>query len=241
LAPEVRQRVGLALEGVAVNYGVRRVLEDCSLQVDDGELVTLVGHNGAGKTTLLRAAAGLVPLLSGTVHMGEQVFRHQTCAQRARAGLALVPDAASGPVFGALSVRENLMLAGDTASSGVEVSHDQIRALFPAIFERMNRPVASLSGGQRQMVAIAMALLRRPHFLMLDEPSVGLAPVLVEQVMEAIRSINHELGVGVLVVEQNVRAALKESDRIAVLKNGRIEHEFHPSEIQDIHQLWQYF
>jgi branched-chain amino acid transport system ATP-binding protein len=235
------QRVGLALEGLTVNYGPRRVLADCSLAVDEGELVTLVGHNGAGKTTLLRAAVGLTPRLGGTVRMGDRVFRRETCAQRARLGLALVPDAASGPVFGALSVRDNLMIAEDIASSGVEVSQDQIRALFPDIFERMGRPVSSLSGGQRQMVAIAMALLRRPRFLLLDEPSVGLAPVLVEQVMEAVRRIKREFGIGAIVVEQNVRAALKECDRVAVLKDGRIVRELHPSEVRDIHQLWEFF
>jgi branched-chain amino acid transport system ATP-binding protein len=239
--PEVAQRVALALDGVTVNYGPRRVLAGCSLAVGEGELVTLVGHNGAGKTTLLRAAAGLAPTLAGTVRLGDRTLGRETCAQRARLGLALVPDAASGPVFGGLSVRENLMLAQDTAASGVEVSREKIETLFPAIFDRMNRPVASLSGGQRQMVAIAMALLRRPQFLMLDEPSVGLAPVLVEQVMEAVRRIKHELGIGVLVVEQNVRAALKESDRVAVLKEGRIVRELHPSEISDIHQLWEFF
>jgi branched-chain amino acid transport system ATP-binding protein len=239
--PEIATRTALSFEGVSVNYGPRRVLEDCSLQVPEAQLVTLVGHNGAGKTTLLRAAMGLAPVTAGSIRMGDHDFGHEACAQRARMGLAFVPDAGRGPIFGALSVRENLLLAEDTVGPGVEVSDELIRSLFPPIYERMNRPVAALSGGQRSMVSIAMALKRRPHFLLLDEPSVGLAPVLVEQVMEAIRRIKDELSIGVLVVEQNVRAALKESDRIAVLKEGRIVRELEPSEIQDVHQLWEFF
>jgi branched-chain amino acid transport system ATP-binding protein len=230
----------LDISDVTVRFGQHRVLEGCSLRVRPGELVTLVGHNGAGKTTLLRTIVGLNRPLQGTITFGDDL-RTESPARRARRGLAFVPDAARGPVFGALSVRDNLRLAEETAAAGAEVSDALLQTLFPPIFDRMERAVAALSGGQRQMVAVAMALKRRPRLLLLDEPSVGLAPVLVEQMMEAVRRIKDELGIGVLVVEQNVRAAIKESDRVAVLKQGRVTHQLVPSEIRDVQQLWEYF
>jgi len=186
---------------------------------------------------------GLVRPVSGTIRFAGEDLRRESTAQRALAGLAFVPDTSRGSVFSQLSVRENLALAQEAtrAAGGNVIDDDILRDLFPAVFERMGRAVAQLSGGQRQMVAIAMALKRRPRLLLLDEPSVGLAPNLVEQVMQSIKRIKEDLGVGALVVEQNVRVSLQVSDRIAVLKGGQIIRDLHPSEIEDIHQLWELF
>jgi branched-chain amino acid transport system ATP-binding protein len=231
----------LDLLDVFVRYGSREVLHDCTLRVQPGELVALVGHNGAGKTTLLRAVSGLVPVASGSISLNGQELGHHNAAWRARLGLGSVPDAARGAVFGSLTVHENLRLAQDLSSNGIEVSDDVVEALFPPIYQHLSQPAADLSGGERQMLAIAMSLFREPRLLMLDEPSVGLAPLLVADAMTALRNIVDTFGIGVLLVEQNVRAALRVADRIAVLKNGNIMREFVPAEIESVHQLWEFF
>lgn len=231
----------LELRDISVRYGRREVLHDCSLKVHPGELVALVGHNGAGKTTLLRAVCGLVPIAGGTIKLSGQDLGDRDPAWRARVGLGSVPDAGRGAVFGTLTVQENLRLAQDLSTNGIEVTEEIVRALFPPIFKHMAQPVADLSGGERQMVAIAMSLMREPRVLMLDEPSVGLSPLLVADAMTALRNIVDRFGIGVLLVEQNVRAALRVADRIVVLKNGNILREFVPAEIESVHQLWEFF
>ena len=231
----------LDLLDVFVRYGGREVLHDCTLRVQPGELVALVGHNGAGKTTLLRAVSGLVPVASGSISLSGQELGHHNAAWRARLGLGSVPDAARGAVFGSLTVHENLRLAQDLSSNGIDVSDEVVKALFPPIYQHLSQPAADLSGGERQMLAIAMSLFREPRLLMLDEPSVGLAPLLVADAMTALRNIVDTFGIGVLLVEQNVRAALRVADRIAVLKNGNIMREFVPAEIESVHQLWEFF
>jgi branched-chain amino acid transport system ATP-binding protein len=231
----------LELRDISVRYGRREVLHDCSLKVHPGELVALVGHNGAGKTTLLRAVCGLVPVASGTIKLSGQDLGGHDPAWRARMGLGSVPDAARGAVFATLMVQENLRLAKDLSTDGVEVTEEIVRTLFPPIFEHLTQPAADLSGGERQMLAIAMSLMREPRLLMLDEPSVGLAPLLVADAMAALRNIVNRFGIGVLLVEQNVRAALRVADRVVVLKNGNIMREFVPAEIESVHQLWEFF
>ncbi|MFI5035473.1 MAG: ABC transporter ATP-binding protein [Acidimicrobiales bacterium] len=239
--PETLAPSALRLADVRVNYGARTVLAECSLVVNPGELVALVGHNGAGKTTLVRAAGGLVPISGGTIHLGDQSLNRLDVSRRARLGLGLVPDAGRGAVFGTLTVGENLKLARDLASGGLEVSEETVQALFPPIYRHLAQPAADLSGGERQMLAIAMSLMREPRLLLLDEPSVGLAPALVADAMSALRRIVDSFGIGVLLVEQNVRAALRVADRVAVLKGGKIFREFAPNEIESVHQLWEYF
>jgi ABC-type branched-subunit amino acid transport system ATPase component len=231
----------IVLKNAYVRYGSREVLQDCSLEVHPGELVALVGHNGAGKTTLLRAVCGLVNAVSGTVTMAGRDLRHHSAARRARLGLGMVPDAGRGAAFGPLTVKENLRIAQDLSTSGIEVSQDAVNNLFPPLFKLLAHPASDLSGGERQMLAIAMSLLREPRFLLLDEPSVGLAPLLVTEAMNALRNIVDTFGIGVLLVEQNVQAALRVANRIVVLKNGQILREFVPSEIESVHQLWELF
>lgn len=231
----------LELKEVRVRYGSREVLRGCTLQVLPGELVALVGHNGAGKTTLLRAVCGLVSVAKGTVSMSGHDLRHQSAARRARLGLGMVPDAGRGAAFGPLTVKENLRIARDLSTSGIEVSEEVVQKLFPPLFEHLANSASDLSGGERQMLAIAMSLLREPRYLLLDEPSVGLAPLLVTEAMNALRKIVDTFGIGVLLVEQNVQAALRVADRIVVLKNGQIIRDFVPTEIENVHQLWELF
>jgi branched-chain amino acid transport system ATP-binding protein len=241
LGCEVKTDETIELKDAHVNYGSREVLQGCSLKLHPGELVALVGHNGAGKTTLLRAISGLVGVAKGSVTMGGRDLRRYSSARRARLGLGMVPDAGRGAVFSPLTVRENLRVAQDLSSRGIEVSYDEVRKLFPPLFEHLANSAGDLSGGERQMLAIAMSLLREPRFLLLDEPSVGLAPLRVTDAMNALRSIVDTFGIGILLVEQNVQAALRVADRIVVLKNGMILREFVPSEIGSVHELWELF
>lgn len=231
----------IELQDVSVRYGSREVLQGCSLTVHAGEMVALVGHNGGGKTTLLRAISGFVGVASGSITMGAKDLRHHSAAWRARLGLGMVPDAGRGAVFGSLTVKENLRIAQDLSTGGIDVTHEAVQKLFPPLYEHLANPSSDLSGGERQMLAIAMSLLREPQFLLLDEPSVGLAPLLVTEAMNALRNIVDTFGIGVLVVEQNVQAALRVADRIVVLKNGQIIREFVPAEIESVHQLWELF
>jgi branched-chain amino acid transport system ATP-binding protein len=231
----------IELNDVRVRYGSREVLQGCTLAVHPGEMVALVGHNGAGKTTLLRAICGLVGVASGSVTMSGKDLFHHSAAWRARLGLGMVPDAGRGAVFGPLTVKENLRIAQDLSTGGINVSQEVVQKLFPPLFEHLAQPSSDLSGGERQMLAIAMSLLREPRFLLLDEPSVGLAPLLVTEAMNALRNIVDTFGIGVLLVEQNVQAALRVADRIVVLKNGQVIRKFVPAEIESVHQLWELF
>lgn len=231
----------LQVRNVTVRYGDRKVLRGCSLDVKVGELVALVGHNGAGKTTMLRAISGLVGVSDGALMMSGSDIRELSPARRARLGLGMVPDSGRGAAFAPLTVRENLRIAQDLATGGIKVTYDEVQGLFPPLFEHLENPAGDLSGGERQMLAIAMSLLREPKYLLLDEPSVGLAPLLVKDAMSALRNVVNTFGIGVLLVEQNVQAALRVADRIVVLKNGEILREFVPTEIENVHELWELF
>ncbi|MBX6377746.1 MAG: ABC transporter ATP-binding protein [Clostridia bacterium] len=210
----------LSVEGLTVRYGKRLAAGGVSLTVAEGEVVALIGHNGAGKTSVLRAVMGLVPA-QGRVRLdGRELPPGQPAAAFA-AGLRLVPQ--GGGVFPNLSVQDNLMLGsyagrGEGADDGVALAHE----LFPVLRERAHQLAGTLSGGQQQMLAIAMALVSGPRFLMLDEPSLGLAPNLVERLMAAVRTIRETLGIGVLLVEQNLQQALAVTDRVYVMQAGQV-------------------
>lgn len=232
----------LKIEGLTAAYGRHRVLEGVDLDVPESQVVALLGHNGAGKTTLLRAVMGLETPTGGSVEYRGTRYGRESVATRAQQGLALVPDVSRGGIFGDMSVKDNLSLAEKvTQGDGPEVSPKLLEDLFPPIFEKQDQLARELSGGQRQMVAVAIALKRRPRMLLLDEPSVGLAPLLVKSMMEAISRITRELGIGALLVEQNVPAACAVADRVAVLKSGRILREYLPGEIPSTHELWELF
>ena len=216
---------------VAYGAGVR-ALQGVSLRVQSGELVALIGANGAGKTTLLKTIAGLVQPQRGDVFFDGRVISAMDAADRVKLGVALVPEARR--LFTRLSVAENLTLGSYTNG---EPAHrremlERIHALFPVLRERARQRAGTLSGGEAQMLAIARALMSRPRFLMLDEPSLGIMPRLVDQVMDALRRLHERDGLTMLLVEQNVPAALDVADRGYVLQTGRVVLEGSSEELR---------
>ena len=210
----------LEVSGLSAAYGRVRVLEDVSLSVVQGALVALIGANGAGKTTLLRTLSGVQPAAGGTIRFDGVDITRARPRERVRAGLAQVPEGRQ--VFGPLSVADNLRLGGilrEAASSARILAH--VWELFPVLHEKRRLPAGMLSGGQQQMVAIGRALMTQPRLLLLDEPSMGLAPKLVAEVFATIRRLRDE-GTSVLLVEQNAHAALAIADYGYVLETGRI-------------------
>jgi branched-chain amino acid transport system ATP-binding protein len=210
----------LELDGVSVYYGKRRALEDVSLAVAAGEIVALLGANGAGKSTTLRAVSGLVrPARGRIVHDGRDITAWSADAVVA-AGIGHVPEGRD--IFTDFTVQENLLVGGHTlARTEVAPRVEAAFALFPVLRERRRQRAGTLSGGEQQMLAIARALMTRPRLLLLDEPSLGLAPRLTREIFRIIQRIN-ETGVAVLLVEQNARAALALAARGYVLETGRI-------------------
>ena len=211
----------LQIEQIQVNYGAAPALWDVSLQVNAGELVSVIGPNGAGKTTLINAIMGLSPLKSGQiVWEGETVSvlpAHRLCEK----GLALVPE--SRRLFTGMTVRENLELGAmhPAARAVRDQTFEKVCELFPAVRAKLGQVSGTLSGGQQQMVAIGRAMMALPRLLLLDEPSLGLAPSIVGEMFRAIEAI-HQSGTAVMLVEQNVSRALAISQRTYVLENGRV-------------------
>ena len=217
---------------VAYGAGVR-ALQGVSLRVEPGEVVALIGANGAGKTTLLKAIAGLVEPQAGEVTVDGHAIGAVDAADRVKLGVALVPEGRR--LFSRLSVAENLTLG---SFSNRDPGHrremlERIHALFPVLRERARQRAGTLSGGEAQMLAIARALMSRPRFLMLDEPSLGIMPRLVDQVMDALRRLHETEGLTMFLVEQNVPAALDLADRGYVLQTGRVVLEGRSAELRD--------
>jgi branched-chain amino acid transport system ATP-binding protein len=217
----------LEVSDLEVAYGAAPALWGVSIELHAGELLCIVGPNGAGKTTLINAIAGIQPTRGGRiVFAGRDITRlppHRFCA----AGIAIVPEGRR--LFTGMTVRENLELGSylPAAKARRRESLAEALALFPALEAKLASPAGELSGGQQQMVAIARALMARPRLLLLDEPSLGLAPMIVEAVMDAVRRVNAD-GVAVLLVEQNVAMAMAVADRAYVLEEGRIVAEGEP-------------
>jgi len=210
----------LEIDNLDCNYGRIRALHGVSLTVDEGELVALVGANGAGKTTLLRCISGVQPAGGGAIRFAGDDITRLAPERRVRRGIAQAPE--HRQVFGPLSVHDNLLLGGYTRSRG-EISEDMDKAfaMFPDLKQRRRQAAGTLSGGQQQMLAISRALMARPRLLLLDEPSMGLAPALVAEVFEAIKALR-DAGVTILLVEQNAFAALSVAKRGYVIETGRI-------------------
>jgi branched-chain amino acid transport system ATP-binding protein len=211
----------LAIEGLEVSYGGIRAVKGIDVHVEQGELVCLIGANGAGKTTTLKAITGLVRAAGGRIRYAGEDIGHLRVHEVARRGLALVPEGRG--VFAQLTIDVNLAMGAYSRTDAAAIGRDLDHAftLFPRLKERRSQVAGTLSGGEQQMLAIARALMSRPRLLLLDEPSMGLAPLMVERIFEVIRSISAE-GVTLLLVEQNARLALEVSDRAYVLEGGAV-------------------
>jgi branched-chain amino acid transport system ATP-binding protein len=210
----------LRVENVTSSYGRIAVLRDVSLDVAKGEMVALIGSNGAGKTTLLRTISGVQPIGSGVISFDGKPINQLSAHARVRAGIVQVPEGRQ--VFAPLPVADNLRLGAWTRHD-TEISHDldEVYATFPALAEKRQIAAGTLSGGQQQMLAIGRALMARPKLLLLDEPSMGLAPMLAEQILANVAALKTR-GLTVLLVEQNAHAALAIADRAYVLETGRV-------------------
>ena len=209
----------LALERLEVSYGGIRAVKGIDLAIEPGELVCLIGANGAGKTTTLRAITGLVPPAGGRIRYDGEDITGWRVHRIARRGLALVPEGRG--VFAQLTIEENLAMGAYARKDDVSADLERAFTLFPRLKERRRQTAGTLSGGEQQMLAIGRALMSRPKLLLLDEPSMGLAPLMVEKIFEVIRAIAAE-GVTMLLVEQNARLALEVSRRAYVLEGGLV-------------------
>jgi len=218
----------LRLVNVNSCYGLVHVLKNVSLHVGKGEIVTIIGANGAGKTTTLRAISGLQPVSDGQILFEGQVITNMPAQKHVAMGIAHVPEGRQ--IFAPMSVLDNLELAGLSAyrrfgRKQVKTDIGIIFERFPVLKDRQGQYAGTLSGGEQQMLAIAMALMSRPRLLLLDEPSMGLAPLIVKDIFQIIENLRAENGLTVLLIEQNANAALKIADRGYVLETGRIVME----------------
>jgi len=211
----------LRLAGVSAFYGPVQALFDVALEVGRGEIVCLLGGNASGKSTTMKTIIGTLPVSSGAIELDGQRVERWSPARRVHAGLAIVPEARR--VFPEMTVRENLEMGAFTrrGSDGTESDLPWVLGLFPRLGERLRQEAGTLSGGEQQMLAMGRALMGRPRVIIMDEPSVGLAPVMVESVFELVVQMN-ELGITVFMVEQNATLALSVADRGYVIQNGRI-------------------
>jgi branched-chain amino acid transport system ATP-binding protein len=222
----------LEVESLSVSYKGIQALRGVTIHVGKGEIFALVGPNGAGKSTLLNAASGIAPMVSGRIRLDGEVVSGRPAHVVARSGLIQVPEGRR--VIGPLTVAENLALGrqavGRRGSDAFDL--DKVHDLFPILAERRSQLAGHLSGGQQQMLAIGRALMGRPRILLLDEPSLGLAPVIVREVFDALIRLNRE-GLTILLVEQNARLALETAARAAVIEQGRIVHQGEAATLAD--------
>jgi branched-chain amino acid transport system ATP-binding protein len=212
----------LDVRGLSVAYGLHRAVEEVSLTVAPGEIVVILGANGAGKSSLLKGIAATVPALPGrVVHLGGRDLSQLPAHRLVGEGIALVPEGRG--IFGDLTVRENLALGAypDRARAGEAAMLDRILDLFPRLAERMRQTARTMSGGEQQMVAIGRALMSAPEVLLLDEPSLGLSPLLTTELFRSLGRIR-EAGIGLLLVEQNARRSLAVADRGYLIETGRL-------------------
>ena len=211
----------LALEGLKVAYGGIQAVKGVDLVVGKGELVCLIGANGAGKTTTLKGVTGLQPLSAGAVRYDGEDVTGRPAFELVRRGLAMVPEGRG--VFGALTIEENLAMGAYTRSDrdAIRADIERVYSLFPRLKERRRQTAGTLSGGEQQMLAMGRAMMSRPRLLLLDEPSMGLAPMMVQKVFETVLAISRE-GVTILLIEQNAKLALEVSTRGYVMESGEI-------------------
>ena len=226
----------LSINKINAYYGKLKVLHELNLSVQQGERIGIFGHNGAGKTSLLKCCVGELETQSGQIDWaGQRVVAHAVHLNT-RMGIGFVPQ--GNNVFKDLSVKQNLHIAGLMHDPGFVT---EIYQVFPILRDRQNQMAGTLSGGQQQMLGLGMAMMRKPHLLLLDEPTTGLAPIIVKDVLNAVRRISDEQGMTLMMVEQNVQATLAYVDRAIVLKSGRIIFDDTSLRLRQEESLWHLF
>lgn len=227
----------LKLNDLVAGYGKKEVIKGVSFEVQVSEIVALIGHNGAGKTTILKAIFGLIEIWDGKLVFDGEVLQSPNPRELLALGVAYVPQ--GNRVFTDLTVRENLELGGVTLrnQSRLRQGIDHALDVFPALTEKLNQRAGTLSGGEKQMLALSNALVLSPRLLLLDEPSLGLAPQLVSEALTRIKNISTNSGVSVLIVEQKVREVLKIADRVHVLRNGETSFSGRANDLGDDKKL----
>jgi ABC-type branched-subunit amino acid transport system ATPase component len=229
----------LELSGIAAGYGPKTVIQDVSFGLEAGGILALLGHNGAGKTTTLKTLMGLLPTRAGNVLFGGAAIDRQATAERVSAGLRLLPEGRG--IFPDLSVAENIdVVAARNIRAQPMFTPASLYDLFPVLAERRATRAGSMSGGQQQMLAFGLSILGTPRCLLLDEPSIGLAPNLVERLFDQVRDVCRAHGVSAILVEQNVAAALRIADHVVIMNNGRIVFDGSPDQARAAN-VWHYF
>jgi branched-chain amino acid transport system ATP-binding protein len=231
----------LGLTEVCAGYGKIEVLDNLTMRIDSGEIVTLLGLNGAGKTTTIRTIAGLVPARSGRVVLDGKDITSWSVRQRVLGGISVVPEGRS--LFTSMSVDENLEIGAFTRRdhAAVRADHDRLLEAFPDLSKTRHRLAGQLSGGQQSIAAFARGLMAQPSVMLLDEPSLGVAPKVLEHIGEAIKATRTRLGISCLLVEQDIPFALSVADRVLVLSGGRVALEGTPQEIEGSRELQDLF
>lgn len=231
----------LSVENLVTGYGRKQIVFDVSIRIAPGEVVALIGHNGAGKTTTLKAIFGLLPVWSGAVYFDGEQITNTDSSQNVNRGLVYLPQ--EHFVFADLTVAENLAVGGITVQSQAQIERQKqwVYDLMPVLKERGRQLAGTLSGGERRMLSLGMAMMIQPRMLLLDEPSLGLAPSLVERMMDTIQRIARDGNLTVLLVEQNVRQALRIADRVYVMRTGRIILEEDSASLAARGQWWELF
>ena len=224
----------LELQQVDTFYGPIHILQGVTLRIEPGELVCLLGGNASGKSTTLKTILGIVQPRSGSVRFADEDVTRRATSYRIRKGMAIVPE--NRRLFAPMTVLENLQMGAYLHGGGTKEDFDRVYELFPLLHERRSQLAGTLSGGEQQMVAMGRALMSKPKLLLMDEPSMGLAPILVERSFEIIKQV-HEAGVAMLVVEQNANVSLSIADRGYVLSTGRLVLEGKASELMEHEDL----
>jgi branched-chain amino acid transport system ATP-binding protein len=231
--------MALELAGVTAGYGAKTVISGVSFSLEPGQILAFLGHNGAGKTTTLRTVMGLLQPRTGEVRFNGQPINRLGVADRIALGLRLLPEGRG--IFPDLSVAENIdVVAARNVAAGAIFDVPDIYRLFPILHERQSTRAGSLSGGQQQMLALSLAILGAPRCLLLDEPSIGLAPNLVDRMFQQVRDVCKSHAMTAVLVEQNVAAAMHIADRVIIMNNGSIVFDGNPDEAR-ASNFWQYF
>jgi len=229
----------LQLSGLAAGYGVKTVISDVSFTLQPGQILAFLGHNGAGKTTTLKSVMGLLPLRGGQVLFDGKPIERLDVSARVAMGLRLLPEGRG--IFPDLSVAENIdVVAARNVTAGAMFAVADVYKLFPVLGERRATRAGSLSGGQQQMLALGLAILGTPRCLLLDEPSIGLAPNLVERMFQQVYDVCKSHAMTAILVEQNVAAAMQIADRVIIMNNGQIVFDGLPDEAR-ASNFWNYF